>query len=114
MKIKSEHLIIVCLGTIGWLLTPKSISKDIPQSHACVVLQSMQTFQRVSPTNFIYTGLAVYSSSSSSNAPTFTPPVFDQLGNSSPAVPLAEAIAQCLEAGFHIERSDANGLILIK
>jgi len=110
MKIKSEHLIIVCLGTIGWLLTPKSVSKDIPQPRACVILQSRQLIQQT-PNGPVYVGIGVYCSSSSSNAPRFDAGTFDQSGTE---WPLAEAVAQCLEAGFHIERSDANGLILIK
>jgi len=82
-----------------------------PQPRACVILQSKQIIQQT-PNGPVYVGIGVYCSSSSSNAPRFDPGAFDQSGNSQPLWPLAEAIAQCLEAGFHIESTDP--LILVK
>lgn len=86
---------------------------DHPERRGAVVIQGYQVM-RYDTDGHVYTGIGVYCSSSSSNAPVFPPAKFYNDGTSGPVYPLAEAIAQLLDAGYHIEKTDGINFVMTK
>lgn len=110
-----KQLIVIALygACLGALITHTTAKPDKQDGRGCVILQGQQTFARSSG-GYYFPGVVVYCSSSSSNAPQFSPPVFTQDGGINQAVSLADAIAQLLELGYHIEHVEELNYTLVK
>lgn len=105
-------LAAVCIPVCIHVVETKTIAEP-RASKQCVILQGFQVFDRnPSDGTYIYTGIGVYCSSSSSNAPTFPAPTF---GITMPhnAKPMAEAIAESMNQGFRVDKFDSQTLTAV-
>ena len=80
--------------------------------HDVVILQGYQVFSRSTDQTWSYSGIGVYCSSSSSNAPVFAAPVF---GNTLPQNPdpYANSMATLMDRGYRLDKFDPQTLTAV-
>ena len=109
MKTPLIFNVTVLIIGLAAALSSRSVPNRNDNERACVILTGWQVQQHYGPGSYSYTDVGLYCSSSSSNAPQFPAPIFTESGVSN-VYPMAEAIAQLLNQGFHVEQTGNYGM----
>ena len=105
--IKIKILPLMAIGAA--LVAALAIGAGSPErKHSVVILRGVPAFHRLNDHQYNWDGITVFCSSSSSNAPTYTPATFESDGTINGSESLAEAIASLLDQGYRIERRDSD------
>jgi hypothetical protein len=107
---KSIMIVVLALMGFGASHLIKADLREPRQPRDVVVLQYQQMGRENPPIGYLYTGIFVYVSSSTTNAPTF--PQY-QYGIDNQLTSLADALSILLSEGYHIQVNDSTTGTLI-